>query len=203
MPSVRKEKRQVGYKIKTKPTAEPVSIDDAKAQVRYSGDDSETLYLLEQISTLAREQYEHDTNLQLMPATWNLTLDCLPANGIIYIEKSPLQSVTSIKYYDADNQMQTFDSSKYIVDTGSDPGRIQLKYGESWPSLYNRVGAVIIEFIAGYADAGSVPEADKGAIKQLIGHYFVHREAVISGTQIHEIPFGYDFAVNQRRISRF
>jgi hypothetical protein len=48
---------------------------------------------------------------------------------------APLQSVTTVKYYDASGVLQTLASTVYQVDTVSQPGRIVLAPTQIWPTV--------------------------------------------------------------------
>ncbi len=104
--------------------------------------------------------------------------------------RSPLSSVTSIGYVDSNGDSQTFSSDDYDVDTTSEPGRIALAYGEVWPTTRSDINAITLTYVAGYgATAASVPEGIKTAIKQLVCHWYDHRETVtISNVVPREIP---------------
>jgi uncharacterized phiE125 gp8 family phage protein len=100
---------------------------------------------------------------QLITATWRLTLDCFPAGGIL-VPLPPLQEVTSITYIDAGGAEQTLATSVYQV-AGTDPARIVLAYGQSWPATRPRPDAVRVEYIAGYGDSwNDVPEDIRHAL---------------------------------------
>ena len=86
----------------------------------------------------------------------------------------PLRSVTTIIYTDSDDADTTWDSDDYEVDTDSEPGRVILAYGETWPSTtLHPKNPIEVEYVAGYDDDGSspadytvnIPEAIKNAIK--------------------------------------
>jgi 3-deoxy-7-phosphoheptulonate synthase len=73
-------------------------------------------------------------------------------------------SVVSINYVDSDGATQTLAAANYTVFTPTDgPGVIELAYNESWPSTRAVPNAVTVRFIAGYANAASVPAAVKEA----------------------------------------
>ena len=92
--------------------------------------------------------------------------------------RSPAQSVTSIKYYDADGVLQTWDSSNYILDKSAVPSVITTAPDISYPDTQNRSQAVQIEYVAGYGDTGDdVPAAIRQAILMLASDIYEHPEA--------------------------
>lgn len=147
----------------TPPATEPVTVSNAKMQLRIGHTVDDTL--IESRIMPARFWAEHETGRQLITATWELRLDAWPAGRVIDLPKPPLQSVTSVKYLDADGAEQTFASTNYVVDVASLKGRIVLKTGLSWPTLADQPGAVRIRFVAGYGDlATNVPPLVRSAI---------------------------------------
>jgi uncharacterized phiE125 gp8 family phage protein len=57
----------------------------------------------------------------------------------------------------------------------SEPGRIVLAYGKSWPSTYDEIQAVQIRFVCGYATAADVPAEIKLAILLKVAQLYEHR----------------------------
>lgn len=166
------------FELDTAPAEEPVSLAEAKTQMRVDHTDEDTLFT-EWIEA-ARELVEHDTSRQYITATWNLHRDKFPkANQPLRINKPPVQTINAITYYDAAGSLQTFNASKYRLDDTSAPGRVVLVNGESWPVVESsRPKALTVEFVAGYGLATAVPKRVKQAIKLLVGHWNEHREAV-------------------------
>jgi len=159
------------YKLKTAATGYPLTVDEVKLHLKVdvSTDDD----LITNLRNSAISWVEQYTNRQLMPATWYLYLDDFPDE--ILLQWCPVTSVTSIKYYDTDNDLQTLSSDEYDVDTDSEPARIYESYGYYFPTVRERPNAVIIEFEAGYADADSVPDPIKSALLLMIGHNYENR----------------------------
>lgn len=142
---------------------EPVTVDQLKLycgiDTSFTVDDA----LLTAAITAGREFVENDTGRQLPAATYDLTLDAFPK--MIYLPRSPVTAVTSVKYQDTDNAEQTFSASKYVTDL-VDPyrvSRIVLATGESWPAIYDTINAVVIRFTCGYA---TVPDTLLATVKQ-------------------------------------
>lgn len=181
----------MAIKLITAPATEPVSSTEAKLHLRvdHSSDDT----LIARTITAARIMVEKYTNRALITSTWELRLDNWPSMPL-RLPKPPLQSIVSIKYVDKDGVEATVASTVYDVDIVSEPGRIFFKPDQSWPSvnLYP-VGAVRIQFVAGYTDADAVPENIVSALMLGIGHLYENREQVIvaSGLSPVDLPMGF------------
>ena len=153
------------------PFVEPITLDEIKDHLRiqHNNHDSQLIGLI----TASREWVESYTNRALVEQTWKCYLQGWPSGDEFELPFPPLQSVTSIKYTDSDDDETEWDSDEYEVDTDSEPGRIILAYGESWPSTtLHPKNPIEIEFVAGYNSDGSpadyrvnIPEAIKNAIK--------------------------------------
>lgn len=178
-------------KLVTGPASEPVSLDEAKSQLRVDGNDENDF--ITGLITAAREHVEQVSRRSLMPQTWRLSLDAWPCSDEIELPKPPLQSVTSVIYKDTVGAQTPLSTSAYIADSDSEPGRVVLAYGQSWPSgtLYP-ANPIQITYVAGYSNADAVPAWAKQALKLIIGHWYENREDTIAGTIIKGIPLGAD-----------
>lgn len=158
--------------------------------------------LLNALITTARQYAEGFQRKAFVTQTWELWLDAFPNKDYIKIPLPPLQSVTSVKYYDTSDTEATFSSGDYFVDTKSEPGRVALNYGETWPTTALRpANGVCVTFVAGYGDAASdVPKKVKQAMLLLIGHLYEHRESVIIGTIVAEVPMAVEALLWQDRM---
>lgn len=180
---------------------EPISLQEAKDHLRESGTDQDAL--IDSLIVAARQHAEDvETRRQFITATWDYQLDTWPDKSEIRIPRPPLQSVTSVKYYGTDGTEYTMPTTDYIVDTKSEPGRIVLAYGKTWPSTTLRpVAGIVIRFVAGYGDtAASVPDAIKAALKLHIGHLYEQREAVNVGNVVTELPLAYGALLDGYRV---
>lgn len=202
------------YVLVTPPAAEPVTLAEAKLHLRVDVADDDAL--ITALISAARQHAEMITQRQLVTATWKLVMDAFPGNSqmgvpagrmfslpghAILLNKSPVQSVTSIKYLDMGGVQQTMPSTDYVVDTSTEPARITPVFGKIWPISLPQIGAVEITFTAGYGapngatppvwSPSTVPEGIKAWMKVRIGSLYQHREelAVIQAGKIEPLPF--------------
>jgi len=141
----------------TPPSAEPISLTQAKRHLALAVDDAgAVLYTAEDaiISvniTAARQFAEGITWADMVLQVWDMYLDAWPAGGEIPLNRSPVRAVESIEYTDIDGTVSTFASTEYSLDNVSMPGRIVLNYGKSWPSAsLSPVNPVKIRFKTGF-----------------------------------------------------
>lgn len=183
----------------TPPAVEPVTLIEAKAHLRVTATDEDTL--ITALIKAARQQAEHRTVATVfVTQTWTETLDAFPAE--IVLSRRPLQSVSSITYTDTDGTEQTLAVADYQVVTDELLGRIVPAYGVDWPTARDMPGAVVVTYVAGYGAAADVPESIKSAVLLLIGHLYEHREAVSDGS-MSELPMAVDALLAPYWVARF
>ena len=181
----------MALKLITAPAAEPVSTSEAKAHLRVDTTADDTY--IGTLITVARQNVESHLRRSLITQTWEVVLDAFPA-GVIRLPKPPLASVTSIKYTDDEGNESTYSSDNYVVDSDTEPGRVVLKSGQTWPAVtLAAANGVRVRYVAGYGAAGSnVPQAIRQAILLVIGSLYENREDVLvaQGVSIGVLPFG-------------
>lgn len=161
---------------------EPVTLEEAKAHCRVDYDDEDAL--IASYIAVAREHCEVVTRLTLAPATWEARLDAFPA-GPIALPYPPLLDVESVRYVDEGGVEVEVPAVDYTVDTLTMPGTVAPV--DRWPDGRD----VRIRYRAGYED-GKIPYAARQAILLLVGHWHAHREAVVTGTIVTEVPLAVD-----------
>ncbi len=174
------------------PAVEPVSLAEAKAHLRVEHDVDNTL--IERQIRAAREYAETTTGLQLITATWKLYLSRFPGesdNYEIVVPRPPFTATSlAISYVDIDGTATNLSSAAYQTNTYDRPGRIKPAYGYTWPSTReDTYNAVTVTYTAGFgATSASVPEAIRQAILLIVGHMYEHREPMLTGTIVSELP---------------
>ena len=165
------------WTLVTPPAVEPVTLEELKSHLYVDHDADDALLAL--YAQAARVAVEAECWRAILTQTWDLFLPAWPADGVIVLPRPPLQSVTSITYRDGDNVTTTLAAATYEVDTASEPGRVVMAVGQSWPSATLAASNPIrVRFVAGWADAASVPGMIKAAILLQAGELYVQREAV-------------------------
>lgn len=163
----------------TAPSEEPLTLAQIKAHLRILTSSEDT-----HIGTLqlaARQHIENITGRVMMARTLEIYLP--EFRDEMLLPRPPLSSVTSIKYLDTSNTLQTLNASTYVVEPASFFGSVQLAYGKQWPNTYVHPRAVTIRFVAGAATAAEVPEEFKHAIKLLTAHWYYNREPTLEKGQ--------------------
>lgn len=177
----------------------PITVAAAKVYARIDDDCQDSL--VEGWIGDAVACWEDYTQRLLMPQAWVMRMDAFPAE--IRIKKAPVTAVTAIKYTDAQGVLQTLAPTEYQVDIYSPVPRVRPAYGKSWPSTLCGYNAVQVEFAGGSADAASIPADIIQALMLVVGHRDKHREVVITGTIVTELPMGFRATADRHRVAWF
>lgn len=183
----------------TPPAVEPVTLAEAREWVRLESDDTANTNVLTLLIQAMREYAENLTGRAFVQRTLQLNLDGWPYCGEIELPCPPLVSVTSVKYTDQDEVLQTLDSTLYQVDDVCEPGRIvQAWSAAAWPVAIAIPNSVRVLYVAGYDEYGSppdyrynVPAALKIWMGARLATLFENREQLIAQQRV-QIP--RDFA---------
>lgn len=152
------------YILTSSPTAEPVSLTEAKLHLRVDINDDDAL--ISSMISAARMHAEMVTQRQLVAAGWKLVMDAFPGPSLIgvpfgvplslpghavLLNKSTVLDVSSIKYTDMAGIQQTMPATDYIAELSTEPARITPVFGKIWPIPLPQIGAVEVNFVSGYA----------------------------------------------------
>ena len=115
--------------------------------------------------------------------------------------KSPVSSITHVKYYDKDDSLQTLASSNYILDDTYEPARIGIAVDGELPNVADRINAVQVKYTVGYGTASTdVPEGIRTAIILTVGNWYENRQSVITGRTATELPLSSQYLLDQFKI---
>lgn len=166
------------------PAELPVTVAQAKKQLELSPTGSVHDQQLSDAIEAATEQVETDTNYALLDATYTFTGDCFPTNNYddpICLGIRPIQSISSITYYDTDNVQQNLSTDVYALDQG--PRQIHLKYDQEWPSITHQRSGIVITALCGFGStAANVPRILRQAVLLQVAKWFEDREMLTNVT---------------------
>jgi len=181
-----------GLKIVTGPAVTPVSKIEALEYLRLDeGIDDMQVRSYIQASTTWAENY---TNRFFISRTCQMMLDGVreidsplwegmrtgpykvDLSDHIEIAAAPVLSVESVKYYSDDDTQYTWAASNYYVDTFSEPAKIGLRSGGTYPTDLRNLNGLEINFTAGYGtNPFTVPEPIRVAILQYLTFMYENR----------------------------
>lgn len=190
----------MGLRLITPPTAEPVSLVEAKRHLRVEhSDDDDYIAMLVTAARQTIDGRDGWLGRALMPQTWEYVFDAFPA-GEIRLPFTPIQSIAGIFYDDTDGLEQTVDPAGYYLDNASYIPWVMSSAG--WPtSTLSAVNAVRVRFVAGYENAAAVPAPIRHAILLMVGHWYMNREAVtVSTADPKVLPMAVDALLTPYRV---
>ena len=147
----------------TAATEDALSVDEVRDHLGLTGitDHDARLNALIRGAVNAFEQF---TQTILVSSTWDMYLDSFPDESYFDLP-SPLISVTTVKYQNTADVQTDMPIADYMYDIYSKPAaRLALTSGASWPSTYGEINDVVVRFVAGYANAASIPQKIKDGL---------------------------------------
>lgn len=155
----------------TPPALEPVTLDELYERSHLSRDDEDATMSL--FISAARQAAETRQRRSYIAQVWEMVFDRWPEMPLD-LPRPPLIELLSIKYRDVNNtETVLYDSitpaatnGDFIIDTASQPGRIALASGVSWPGVeLLPIGGLRIRYRTGYGEtAENIPDTVKAAI---------------------------------------
>lgn len=195
------------------PASEPVSLAECKLAMTVDADLTADDAFIGLLISGAREYAEDYCNRSFVTQKWCLTLDsfmdgssrgCGPFISSILLEKAPIQSVDSIVYLDMAGVAQTItapgtggqtstvaNQSKFALELNGRVGKIAPAFGQIWPITLPQLGAVKINFTAGFGAATAVPPGICNWIKMRVATLYQNREevAVMPRGKVEALPY--------------
>lgn len=186
-------------KVQTPAAIFPVSVDELKTHMRvFTSADDDYIAAL-RAAAIKRGEDVQDRAYCLQ--TLELTLDAWPCYHTIQLPKAtPLVSVTCVKYTDIDGVERTLSADAYLLDQVTEPGRIVLRWDESWPSDELReINGITVRYVVGSAAADVAPTI-KHAIRYLVAHWYENREPVTDVAN-NPVPMTWESLIDHDRIT--
>lgn len=140
----------------TPPAVEPITAAEIKPAARIDGTEFDGQIAM--VIPAIRAQAEHLLGRRLITQTVELVLDDFPSEVDIDLMLPDVQSIVSVKYYDASGVQQTIDGSAYYLDSESTP--CWLIPVSDWPTTGDYANAVRIRYVVGYGNSATDVPAD-------------------------------------------
>jgi uncharacterized phiE125 gp8 family phage protein len=170
----------MSLRLITAAASKPVTTAEAKLHCRVDGSDEDSL--IDSYIAAATSFVENYTGRALISQTWEQVLDDF--SDAMQLPKGPVQSVTSIKYFDTAEAEQTLAADQYVLDNVSDPAWIVRPDDVTYPDVADGVNNVIIRFVAGYT---LLPAEIKAAILLLISAWYDNRSTGDIADTVHAL----------------
>ena len=181
------------------PDAEPVTLAEAKAELRIDHDSEDAL--IAGLIRAAREEVEQATGLAMIDQSWRLAADCIPASGLLRLRRGPVKEILSVTTYGSEGEAALLDPADYELDPLSKPARLHFT---RIPDRLRVMNGIEVDFTAGFCEAGTdVPDLLKRAVLMLVSHWFEFRASFGAKEQPVSYPEAYRRLISshlQRRL---
>lgn len=161
--------------VTAKSSTLPVTLGDAKLHLRVNSSDLDTH--IQDLLAAATEYCEDATSKSFRTSmTVTQSYPCWPC-GKVLLDRQPVLSVTSVKYYDETGTLQTVATNDYrLHKSAAAVAYLEFDDEFSGPTYDARDNAVVIEYEAGYTTTDDVPARAKHAIKLVTEGYYAGGE---------------------------
>lgn len=184
------------------PAFEPVSRAEVKKHLEiadsYAAHDS----MIDALIVQAREKVEHDADVVTATGTFVWKTDQWPDSQIIELPVRPVSAITSIQYVDYAGTTQTWSSSNYSLDTRRVRHAVIVAYGAILPTVRGHTNDVTFTFVAGYANAESVPQLVKQAMLLDVSREFFDRTGESDRMLVDVVGYQRSYEMIIRRLQR-
>jgi len=164
------------WKLLEPPVGQAVTTADAKLWSKINNTVENSL--MDSLVKVATSMAERYMSRAILRQKWSMFFDFVPANNEFEIKPVGNFTIDKINSYDMNNVASVWASSNYIVDALDDinPARILLNIGGVFPSALRAKACFEVLFYVGWADANSVPDDIKTAIKMIAQNLYETRE---------------------------
>ena len=189
---------QYALELVTPPAISPVTLAEAKAQMRVEHTDDDTLIQTLISAATAFVDVQGALGKAMITQTWGQWIN--PNPSTVALMAGPVQSVSAIKYYDVDGILQTATLTDFDVFGTARNKTVSPKTGFSWPVTQQRSDAIKIEYVVGYGDSvNDIPDTVRHALMLLVSNWYENRSNELIGIASKTLPHGFDDLIGIER----
>lgn len=170
-----------------------IELNDAKDHLKIERDVANEDSLIESLIGAALLSLEHGTGQTIRSREMTLAVDAWSPK--IKLPWWPIQSLESVKYLSVDGAEQTL--SGCYLNLRQSPAVLTPPPGTVWPAHKCLSEAITITAKVGYEE---LPRDLTHAALLLVGHFYLNREAVVTGTIATALPMTVEFLIQPYRI---
>jgi uncharacterized phiE125 gp8 family phage protein len=165
-------------KLITRPVPAPVTLEEAKTQLRVDHTDDDVL--IKRLITAARQHVENHTRQRIVRQKWRIYFNAF--SDEMDLAPAHVREVEAIQYIDVDGNTQTAAASLYDVDISGQ--RVLRGYSQTWPSPRYQKNAVWMDVWSGMYDetespidnVANIDESVKQAVLMLVSEMYENTE---------------------------
>ncbi len=159
-------------------TTAAVSLSEAKEHFKQYSDHEDDL--IERNIDAATIYIESDIKRSILSRTFRLDMDCF--SRMVKLPYPPIASIVDVTYFDPDGDSQTVDSANYRLIGSGD--QVEFDCSFNFPSVYSRLDAVSIQYVAGYETTDLIPSNLKAAIQLVALDMYENRGSQVLGLNV-------------------
>jgi uncharacterized phiE125 gp8 family phage protein len=161
----------------TQPTAEPVTLAEARSFLRESLPEDDPL--ITALIRAARELVEKETGLCLLNRDIAEYRDAWPQAPTLELQSWPVAEVKELRVAGADGATSLIDPAHYYLDAASRPARLVLRPGRQAPRAGQAANGIQVTLTAGFgATPDKLPESLRQAVQMQLAQMFAQRSAI-------------------------
>ena len=171
------------------PTSEPVSLEEAKAQLRFTSSSEDTGIQGYISAARARIENREAVGQVFVRQARSLILNQFPLGlDVIEIPRVPVRTIESITYVDPDGVTQIWDPDLYEYDLNAWIPKVRPISSGSYPSTKDVLGAVAVNYTAGHMIKFTAETS--GNVITAVGHGLANDAVVQLRTSKGTLPAG-------------
>lgn len=188
-----------GTIVTVRPEGHPLSLADAKRQLRIEAEDTDQDDHITSLCAAAHRHIERDLGYPILRQTRETHLSSFPG-GPIWLGGGDSLTVLELRYTDAAGTAKVLANNAYAVDAVSQIAKVYPAPAKPWPATAAVPGAVVVEWQAGWSTPADVPDDLLHAMKLLVGHWDQNREAVVVGSINSDLRLALDDLLSPFRL---
>jgi len=187
------------YKRIVKPSAFPVTFEEAKLHARVEHSEEDTL--IQGMIEAATVYCEKIQKKMYGRQTWQVAFDHFPMYPEIILRKAPFHSLKKFYYRNELSEEVLFvEGSDFMVDDTGLFAKIILLEAFRFPTDHASGNAFRIEFDCGNDDMADVEATVRQAILMLVSHWYDNRGSVVIGVVSKELEFAVSALLGPDRV---
>ena len=187
-------------KVITPADVELLDLGELKAHLRVTHSEEDSY--ITALGGAATAQAERHLARTILPTRLRLTLDGVPASGVIELPCPPVRNLVQVRAL-VNGIWTTSPTANYRLDADSVPARVVPVMNQQWPDPDAGPGTLQIDYDAGWPSPAEVPSTIKQAVRLIVGHLYENRESVVTGTIATEMPFSAAVLLDAERVMQF
>lgn len=168
-----------GYAVAVPPTVMPITLAEARAQLRTEDLDFDDDHV-EALISAATSSIEKQYGIAILRQTIDDYHRAFPESSDtpMYLRVAPATELVEVEYENESGQTATVNISEDVRLSNINGWPVLVpKFGKSWPIASGATGSVRIRYLAGFGTTtDKVPDAIRHAIKVMVTDMYVNRE---------------------------